>query len=106
MDEREYILEAYGNIYRIMLEETSYSDGNYAIIMRNYNKEYGYWENWDVLTTNFPEAKHKKTKRCAYVQSDKYLNFVLKNKLGIPTGNEIRSGYNHYMEIQFTFSFA
>lgn len=94
--------QAYGNIYRIILEETSYSDGNYAIIMYNYNKECDYWENWDSLTTNLLRAKHKDIEKCAYVQSDKYLNFVLENKLGIPTGNEIRSGYNHYTEIQFT----
>lgn len=93
--------QAYGNIYRIILEETSYSDGNYAIIMYNYNKECDYWENWDSLTTNLLRAKHKDIEKCAYVQSDKYLNFVLENKLGTPTGNEFKSGYNHYTEIQF-----
>ena len=93
--------QAYGNIYRIILEETSYSDGNYAIIMYNYNKECDYWENWDSLTTNLLRAKHKDVEKCAYVQSDKYLNFVLRNKLGTPPGNEFKSGYNHYTEIQF-----
>lgn len=69
--------------------------------MRNYNKKYDCWENYGALTTNLPEAKHKDANNCAYVQSGKYLNFVLDNKLGIPTGNEFRSGYNHYTEIQF-----
>lgn len=101
MIKEEYILEAYGNIYRITLEESCYWDGNYAIIMRDYNKEYNCWENWDSLTTNLPRAKHKDIEKCAYVQSDKYLNFVLRNKLGTPTGNEFKSGYNHYTEIQF-----
>lgn len=102
--DKEYLLNAYGNTYRISLEETSYYDGNYAIIMHSYNETYRLWENWDVLTTNLPEASHKNLKNCAYVQSDKYLGFVLANELGTPTGNEVISGFNHYTEIEFSIS--
>jgi len=96
---KQYLLNQYDNIYKIVLEETTYMDGNYAIAMYNWDDDLKFWDHWDVLTTNLPQSS--KSGKTAYIDTDKYLNFVLGNKLGIVTGNVVLSGYKHYTEIKF-----
>ena len=99
MEEKIYTLKAYGETKKIRLQETAYVDGTFAIAMYSWNEEYRGWEPWDVLTVNLPQTDKKGRK--AFVQTDKYLEFVLDNNLGVITGGNARSGYNHYTEIEF-----
>ena len=75
MEEKIYTLKAYGETKKIRLQETAYVDGN--------------------------RPQTDKKGRKAFVQTDKYLEFVLDNNLGVVTGGNARSGYNHYTEIEF-----
>lgn len=96
---KTYQLKAYDEIKTIKLEETSYVDGTFAIAMYSWDPKGKYWQPWDILTVNLLETD--KTGRKAFVQTDKYLKFVLDNKLGIQTGGSAKSGYKHYTEIEF-----
>jgi hypothetical protein len=97
--EKRYKLNAYGEVFIIRLIPTEYALGPFAIAMECLSECGTYWEPYDVLTTYLPGARSEG--HFAFVQKDKYLDFVLENKLGMPTGKTLRSGYNDYVEIEF-----
>ena len=98
-NKREYILRAYGEEHKITLRKTSYAiDGSLAIQM--VCNDDGEPEPWDVLTT-YIDGPIKPRKDCAYVQTDKYLDFIIENGIGEPTDILAQSGFNTYMLIKF-----
>lgn len=99
---KRYKLNRYGEAYTIVLQETKYRDGKYAVAMHSWNEEFKFYEPWDTLTTNLLDSREEGL--YAYVQTDKYLNFVLENSIGIPTGRIAKSGFNSYTEIKFTIN--
>jgi len=94
-----YKINSYGKTFDIRLDVTSYMNSHFAITMSGKADDENWWEPYDTLTTNFPESRSEGS--YAYVQEDKYLDFVLENKLGVKTGNVIKSGFNTYVEIYF-----
>lgn len=94
---RTYTLNIYDEEVIIQLKKTEYETGHLAIIMENWDEEYKYFGEWDTLTTNFPMIKSGDG--CVFIQKDKYLDFVLKNNLGVPTLREVQSGFNTYAEV-------
>lgn len=97
METKHFMLDAYGSQHDITLKCDAYcADNSLAITMTCYDE--GWPEPWDVLTTNLgvPVPENH-----AFVQSDKYVDWVVKNGIGEKTDIFERSGFNVYELIKF-----
>lgn len=100
-DVNQYILEAYGETHVIELTREQYNTGGLAIRMITKSTEFD--ETWDILTTNFPELSDPTPNTTtAFVDIDKYGDFITEGNIGTPTGVEISSGFKKYVEFDFS----
>ena len=99
---KEYVLKEYGEEHKITLHKTSYAiDGSLAIKMICYDD--GFPEPWDVLTT-YIDGPVRPRFDCAYVQTDKYLDFIVENGIGELTDIIAQSGFNTYRLVRFNLN--
>lgn len=99
MENKKFILKEYDGEHEITLHREAYAiDNSLAIQMICYDE--GYPEPWDILTT-YIDGPVKPSADCAYVQTDKYLDFVVENGIGEPTDILAQSGFNTYMLVKF-----
>ena len=95
---KEYRLRQGGKEYHIRLFQASYPDGNFAIAMMVLDDDANCWIPWEVMTEDLEipmEDRH------AFVRTDKYLDFVMENGLGIVTENKTMKDLNTYVEVIF-----
>lgn len=96
---KTYKLNSNGEEIIISLQEAKYSYDEGLAIAMLVVEEGVMVDMWDYLTTNINETKSKSRK--AFVQKDKYDDFIKDNDLGSPTGEIAYSGFNTYVEYDF-----
>ena len=87
--------------YEVKVERTEYYNGNLAIVLYCYDRDYDFWEPYGNLTVNFEE---KLPENYAYLDVNNIPNaeeFVMENELGEFTGKMRFSGFCCYPLYKF-----
>ena len=97
----KYDYVKYGRSHPMFLEAAMYGE-NRNLAIKMYSNDAGYMEPWSTLTVNLSV---KLPPDCAYIDTnnngDEVIDWIIKNKLGTPTGEVRRSGYCVYPMVKF-----